>query len=81
VLTLPVAGGAVVVISCWRRRKISYAVEALRSAGGFPVLICEKDSRRMEQLKRNNLDLEPWQFVEDVFSIVIGIRRSIKPRT
>ena len=45
------------------------AVEALRSAGGFPVLICEKDSRRMEQLKRNNLDLEPWQFVEDVFTI------------
>lgn len=45
------------------------AVEALRSAGGFPVLICEKDSRRMEQLKLNNLDLEPWQFVEDVFSI------------
>ena len=45
------------------------AVEALRSAGGFPVLICEKDSRRMEQLKRNNLDLEPWQFIEDVFTI------------
>jgi site-specific DNA-cytosine methylase len=45
------------------------AVEGLRSAGGFPVLICEKDSRRMEQLKLNNLDLEPWQFVEDVFTI------------
>ncbi|CAL6362943.1 unnamed protein product [Bathycoccus prasinos] len=45
------------------------AVEGLRSAGGFPVLICEKDSRRMEQLKRNNLDLEPWQFIEDVFTI------------
>ena len=45
------------------------AVEALRSAGGFPVLICEKDSRRMEQLKLNNLDLEPWQFIEDVFTI------------
>ena len=45
------------------------AIEALRSAGGFPVLICEKDSYRMEQLKLNNLDLEPWQFVEDVFSI------------
>ena len=45
------------------------AVEALRAAGGFPVLICEKDSRRMEQLKLNNLDLEPWQFVEDVFTI------------
>ena len=48
---------------------VGIAVEALRSAGGFPVLICEKDSRRMEQLKLNNLDLEPWQFVEDVFSI------------
>jgi site-specific DNA-cytosine methylase len=45
------------------------AVEGLRSAGGFPVLICEKDSRRMEQLKLNNLDLEPWQFIEDVFTI------------
>ena len=45
------------------------AVEALRAAGGFPVLICEKDSRRMEQLKLNNLDLEPWQFIEDVFTI------------
>ena len=45
------------------------AVEGLRSAGGFPVLICEKDSRRMEQLKLNNLDLESWQFIEDVFTI------------
>jgi site-specific DNA-cytosine methylase len=45
------------------------AVEALRAAGGFPVLICEKDSRRMEQLKLNNLDLESWQFIEDVFTI------------
>ena len=33
------------------------------------MLICEKDSRRMEQLKLNNLDLEPWQFIEDVFTI------------
>ena len=48
---------------------VGIAVEALRSAGGFPVLICEKDSRRMEQLKLNNLDLEPWQFIEDVFTI------------
>ncbi|CAL6320242.1 unnamed protein product [Bathycoccus prasinos] len=45
------------------------AVEGLRATGGFPVLICEKDSRRMEQLKLNNLDLESWQFIEDVFNI------------